>query len=65
MKPLRIAPQPRRQSFELPKKAAAFVEFPAMLAETVTQDTHSAAPAALLRGPPFGSGQSAHRAGGR
>src|SRR5205814_8964951 len=45
VQPLRIAAQPRRQAFEPGEKAAPFVEFPAMLAKTVVQHTHSAAPA--------------------
>src|SRR3981081_191979 len=45
MQPLRIPPQPRREGFEPGETAAPLIDFPAMMAETVVQNTHSAAPA--------------------
>src|SRR2546423_11113411 len=40
VQPLRIAPQPGRQGFEPGQKAAPFVEFPAVLAETALRHAH-------------------------
>jgi hypothetical protein len=57
MYPLRVAPQPGRQSLKPGQKAAPFVEFPAVLAEAALRHAHRG----LQRGERFGAASQAAR----